>query len=410
MKYLNKLGLIALASILMFSSCKKDEEDDNEEVQLVTDSGNADSGSTDSGASGVLLEVGNDADAFYPLHYIKNAETGYADIVDASEVPSSEGVIMLFMKGGYAYVNDYTGETFKKIQIAEDGSLKDAGSIPTLGVGSVPLYTFLDEERLLLSSTQPYSGDGVITYQIINISTMTEEGTGTFTLPIQGTDGDAGFSYEQADAYVNFEGKIYIPFVEAYDTEVAIYEKAYVAVYNAITLEYEKVINSDKTASLMSGWNPGSAISESGDLYMASSNTNKWNGNESVPSGIVRIKSGETEFDNDYFLDITEATGLHSLGMVYAGNNKAIVQIFNGEFIEYHVADLSSKSVTKLDIPASDYPVRRSFTSLDNGNVAIISNTSSNNGLYIYNSASGSVKKGLTYNGTEYIFSVIASK
>ena len=398
MKHFNKLGLIALTSVLLFSSCKKDE--DNNDVQP----------KIEIGSSGVLLEVGNDADAFYPLHYIENAESGQADIVDASEIPNSEGVIMLFMKNGYAYVNDYTGETFKKIQIAADGSLKDVGSVPTLGVSSVPLYTFLDEERLLLSSTQSYSGDGVITYQIINISSMTEERTGTFTLPLQGTAGDPGFSYEQADAYVNFEGKIYVPFVEAYDNEVAIYEEAYVAVYNATTLEYEKVISSGKTASLMSGWNPASAISESGDLYMASSNTNQWNGNESVPSGIVRINSGETEFDNDYFLDITAATGLHSLGMVYAGNNKAIVQIFNGDFIEYHVADLSTNSVTKLDIPKSDYPVRRSFTLLDNGNVAIISNTSSNNTLYIYNSASGVVTKGLTYTGTEYIFSVIASK
>jgi hypothetical protein len=397
MKYFNQLSLIAILSVLLISSCKKD--DDNNEVQEVIEVG----------SSGVLLEVGNDKDAYYPLHYIENAEEGQADIVDASEIPDSEGVIMLFMKDGYAYVNDYTGETFKKIKIAEDGTLTVAGSVPTLGVSSLPLFTFLDEDRLLLSSTQSYAGDGVISYQIINISSMTEDGTGTFTLPLQGTAGNADFSYEQADSYVNFEGKIYIPFVEAYDNESAIYEQAYVAVYDATTLEYEKVISSDKTASLMSGWNPGSAISESGDLYIASSNTNQWNGNESVPSGIVRINSGETEFDNDYFLDITAATGLHSLGMVYAGNNKAVVQIFNGDLIEYHVADLSTKSVTKLEIPEGDYPVRRSFTLLENGNVAIISNNATENALYIYNSESGAVTKGLIYDGTEAIFSVIAS-
>ena len=397
MKYFNQLSSIAILSALLISSCKID--DDNNEVQEVIEVG----------SSGILLEVGNDEDAYYPLHYIENAEEGQADIVDASEVPDSEGVIMLFMKDGYAYVNDYTGETFKKIKIAEDGTLTDAGSVPTLGVSSLPLFTFLDEDRLLLSSTQSYAGDGVISYQIINISSMTEDGTGTFTLPLQGTAGNADFSYEQADSYVNFEGKIYIPFVEAYDNESAIYEEAYVAVYDATTLEYEKVISSDKTASLMSGWNPGSAISESGDLYIASSNTNQWNGNESVPSGIVRINSGETEFDNDYFLDITAATGLHSLGMVYAGNNKAVVQIFNGDLIEYHVADLSTKSVTKLEIPEGDYPVRRSFTLLENGNVAIISNNATENALYIYNSESGAVTKGLIYDGTEAIFSVIAS-
>ena len=397
MKYFNKLSLIALASVLLFSSCKKDE--DNNDVQP----------KIEIGSSGVLLEVGNDADGFYPLHYIENAEAGEADIVNASEVPGSEGVVMLFMKDGYAYVNDYTGETFKKLQIAEDGSLTDVGRIPNLGVGGSPLYTFLDAERLLMSSTQPETPDGVISYQIINTSTMTEESSGTFTLPVKGTNGNSTYAAVYANAYVNFGGKIYIPFVETDEDYTLLYDKASVGVYNASTMAYEKVIYASKTSSLLSGFNSGAATSESGDLYMSSSNTNEWAYDQSVPSGIVRIKSGETDFDNDYFFDITAATGLHSLGMVYAGNNKAIVQIFNGDFIEYYVADLSSKSLTKLDIPASDYPVRRSFTLLDNGNVAIISNTSSNNTLYIYNSASGVVTKGLTYTGTEYIFSVIAS-
>ena len=401
MKYFNKLGLIALLSVLMFSSCKKDEDENNSSVEVRS--------------NGVLLEVGNDEDAFYPLHYIANAEAGEADIVNASEVPNSEGVIMLFMKDGYAYVNDYTGETFKKLQIAEDGSLTDVGRVPNLGVGGSPLYTFLDGERLLMSSTQPETPDGVISYQIINTSTMTEESTGTFTLPVKGTNGNSTYAAVYANAYVNFGGKIYIPFVETDEDYTLLYEKASVGVYNASTMAYEKVIYADKTSSLLSGFSSGAATSESGDLYMSSSNTNEWAYDQSVPSGIVRIKSGETKFDADYFLDITAATGFHSLGMVYAGNDRAVVQVFNDLsdtdfYIEYYVADLASKTMTKLDVPASDSPVRRSFTLLDNGNVAIISNNATENTLYIYNSISGVVTKGLTYTGTDAIFSVIASK
>ena len=172
------------------------------------------------------------------------------------------------------------------------------------------------------------------------------------------------------------------------------------------------LFDGDKTASLLNGFNPSYATSESGDLYLCSSNTNYYGVNESVPSGIVRINSGESDFDDNYFLDITAATGgLHSLGMIYVGNNKAIVQVLQDYnldfFVDYYEVNLVTKSTRKLDVPTSNL-ARQAMDILENGNVIMASNNSNDNALYIYNATSGEVTKGLVYIGADKIEGVKA--
>ncbi|MEM8892441.1 MAG: DUF4374 domain-containing protein, partial [Bacteroidota bacterium] len=294
MKNLNNLRTLVLILAIGLFSCE-------EEPVTPPDPGPQES------QARVLLSIDLDAQGIYPLHVVDDAETGTADIADAQEILKSDGVIMVETRDNFVYVNDFTGETFKKLEISEEGVLTEVGSVPNLGVNGNPLYTFLDDNRILLTSRQTAPADGVYSYQVINTSTMTEESSSTFTIPIQG-DTAAGFSYMYATQYIYFEGNVYVPFVEAGLDDGALYDEATVAVFNATTLEFVKKITSDKTAALANGFNPSSAISESGGLYLSSSNTSLYAGNESVPSGIVRIKAGQTEFDSDYFLDVTAAT------------------------------------------------------------------------------------------------------
>ena len=413
MKNFNKLNVLVLALVFGFMSCSDDDLiSSNNPIDPIGDPGDQTEDPISSDEAGVLLSVDLDAQGLYPFHVIKDAELGTADIADAQELLNSDGAILVAIKDGFIYINDYTGETFKKLQVNDNGALVELGAVPNIGTNGNPLHTFLDENRVLITSKQTFPGDGVYSYQIINTSNMTEESSGEFNLPIQG-DSNASFSYMYASEYVYFEGNVYVPFVEADDADNALYDNAYVAVYDAATMAYIKKINTSNTASVCNGFNPSYAISESGDLYLASSNTNIYGVNESVPSGITRIKSGTTDFDTTFFFDITAATGSHSLGMVYLGNNKAIVQVFNSDlidtsdyYVEYYIADLADASMSKLEIPASQggyYGGRRSMDLLSNGKAVIVSNNDTESALYVYDPINNEVNKGTVYTGADAI-------
>src|SRR5690606_24549739 len=246
-------------------------------------------------------------------------------------------------------------------------------------------------------------------YQIINTTDMTEESNGTITLP---TDEN---SLSIPSAYILRDGKIYVPYLHTNEDYEA-YDEAPVAIFNAATMEYEKTIYTENAAALGFSVVSSHGLAENGDLYITACNSNYWAVNESIPSGIVRINAGETEFDDTYFFNLSEKfNGNHTGGMLYVGNNKAIVQVFRsdlideygdyqGDFvIEYHVVDLITEETTQLDIPLSKYP-RKAMVLLENGKAVIVGNTKSEgNNLYIYDPATGNVSKGLTYEGAEFI-------
>ncbi|MEP2026019.1 DUF4374 domain-containing protein, partial [Reichenbachiella sp.] len=91
------------------------------------------------------------------------------------------------------------------------------------------------------------------------------------------------------------------------------------------------------------------------------------------PSGFLRINSGTTAFDDDYFFNFEEKSGGYKLNnVVYAGGNKAVVRMAkeddtNADYLwatygptidpalaicEMAVVDLEAQTVTKLNIPA----------------------------------------------------------
>ncbi len=395
MKNITSFGLVAFSAAILLSSCKKDKETIEEEITEIT-------------RSSVVLSLENEAQKIYPMHLISEAGSGTADIEAAQEIHKSSGAIVVTSKDQKIYVTDFDTKTFQKLSIDSDGILVTEHKVPITGVNGNPLSTFIGDSKILLTPEQTYPKDGVISYQMINISDLTELKKGTIQLPID--DKNPNYAFSWANQYYHFEGKIYVPFIESNEDWGFLTNISQIAVYDATNMKYIKKITSSKTSSLGNGFNSSSAIDENGNLYISSSNANQYNYDESTPSGIVRIKKGETTIDKDYFLDITKATGSHSLGMVYVGNNKAIVQVFEKSklesdyFIDYYVVNLSDQSVRRLDIPSSlGSQIRRTMTKLANGNVAIVNNTSSTNSLYVYDSNTDKVSVGVKYTGADYI-------
>lgn len=130
--------------------------------------------------------------------------------------------------------------------------------------------------------------------------------------------------------------KLFIPFYLVDDAgfySTPVPNGAHVAVYSYPDVESEpiKVIQDDRTANIgVNGSSNGLIQNESGDLYSFSSGAYLagFSPRSTKPSGILKINSGETEFDESYFFDVTNAeNGGILYWMDYAGNGKALARV-----------------------------------------------------------------------------------
>ncbi|WP_192579191.1 DUF4374 domain-containing protein [Dyadobacter aurulentus] len=378
----------------------------------VTSCGPQNTGDQVAKESRYIVALSLPSQGIYPYHVISDLESGTADISGSQQITNIPNNVLVTSKPGFVFVN--SKDKMTKYSVDASGNFKPEGAVPNTGLLGGPISAFLDENRLLVSTAPRQEADSFFTYQIINAAEMTVERSDSIRLQI-----NAG-SVASPSMYIVKEGKVLVPYIHA-DGDNHAHSIANVAVYDAKNMTYEKTISTDKTACLGYSVVSSHAFTENGDLYLISSNSNYWGANESLPSGIVRIKSGQTEFDDSYFLNLTsKLNGNHSGGMIYAGNGKVIVQVFesglikayrdyqHGFVISYYEADLLSQSLKKLHIPLSKYP-RRALERLKNGKVAIAINAENGeNACYIYDRATGSAKKGLIYQNAEFVSGVVA--
>lgn len=106
-------------------------------------------------------------------------------------------------------------------------------------------------------------------------------------------------------------------------------DEARVAVYSYPGFEFQKVITDDRVGPI-GGFNIKSGLieDENGNVF-AVSHSNPANGYSQFTneSGILRINSGETSFDPNYYFDVEEVAGGTPTHLMYLGNGKAFAEI-----------------------------------------------------------------------------------
>lgn len=152
-------------------------------------------------------------------------------------------------------------------------------------------------------------------------------------------------------------------------------DQAKIAVFNYPALTLDKIITDDRLPEL-GRYNSANVleVDENGDMYTYASSSLAC-GFYPIPtlnSGIVRVKSGETSFDSDYFIDFEELSGGYKINdMFYVGNGKAVVRVVmedetNPDYhwgtydptseiplLETGIVDLYNKTFTMLsDVPS----------------------------------------------------------
>lgn len=114
-------------------------------------------------------------------------------------------------------------------------------------------------------------------------------------------------------------------------------DSAYVAVIDLTANVVEKVIADGRTGMVFGGQGPNAGLvkAENGDIYVQALGT--LNDGGSSPSGVLRIKNGASDFDEDYFFNLVEATGNISYGIYHTSSGRSFTARVEDEtdFWEY---------------------------------------------------------------------------
>jgi len=101
-------------------------------------------------------------------------------------------------------------------------------------------------------------------------------------------------------------------------------DSAYIAVISRKTLKVKKLLTDGRTGTPQTAGTkdsyiaPSMIIDENNDIYLIGLG----NGT-TVPTGVLKIKNGDTNFDPTYFLNLKSVVGFDCLGLLYYGNGKA---------------------------------------------------------------------------------------
>lgn len=130
-------------------------------------------------------------------------------------------------------------------------------------------------------------------------------------------------------------------------------DKAYLAIYEFPNVGNTptKIISDTRTSNIgVNGSTTGLIETDNGDLYSFSCGAIEagFSVNSSKPSGILKIKAGETEFDTNYFFNVEAAdNGGKIFWFDYVGGNKAIARLLtNSSGIAW---DAFSRSTTAFN-------------------------------------------------------------
>lgn len=106
-------------------------------------------------------------------------------------------------------------------------------------------------------------------------------------------------------------------------------DTAYVAVLSYPDMTVEKVLKDTRTSPVgVYGADDGMIQTEAGDIYTLSTSSAAGGYTKvTKPSGVLRINSGEMDFDSEYFFNFeAETNGEKLVHWAYVGNGKALVQ------------------------------------------------------------------------------------
>jgi len=216
------------------------------------------------------------------------------------------------------YTSDVNGNIVKKGEFVFENALEMFGSA--------------DDDETFLAMEIARVGYADRRLYFIDVNTVSVWNISALSIFKSETDGQVSWP----TALKVRDGKLFIPFhkldAQGYFTTPDP-DKAYVAVYDYPNPSTDpiKIIEDDRTSNIgVNGATTGLIEAENGDLYSFSCGATMagFNPASTKPSGILKISSGQTEFNNSYFFNIeAETNGGKLFWFDYVGDNKAIARV-----------------------------------------------------------------------------------
>ena len=271
----------------------------------------------------------------------------------------------------------------------ENGELKQIGNVSFAN----SLSDIVKADNNTLVAVELSSNSDIVKFHTLNSGTLTV--TNTKEVPVSNITDLKGPSY----AGMRISGNhlylaYYISDPTTYNTPST--DKAQIAVYTYPGLEFVKVIE-DTRVGPIGGFNTKTGLieDEQGNVY-ALSHSNPANGysKSTKPAGILRIKSGETEFDQNYFFDVAAVTEGKTIShMQYLGNGKVFVEVntaarnlqerWMDSPLKSAIIDLNTKSINYIEGLPQHAGIGRRLAALQDGNFIYMA-VPEGNAIYIY--------------------------
>jgi hypothetical protein len=322
--------------------------------------------------------------------------TGSVGTANAAEMQSSA---MMFSYGGFHYISNFgTPATLRKFGFDDaTGKPQELGSFIVQGLKTFGAIDFI-------SATEAYAasnGFGGVP-KLIKFNPTTMQITGTVDLsPLQKAAAKEVFYLGMAHR----DNQLFMGVNYQTASFSNVGDSVYVAMINRTTDKVEKLIADGRTSMI---WASGPAsgfggsslfIDENKDVYV-----NGTGNGGSVPSGIVRIKNGQSTFDKDYFFDMNKALGSDAYGVHYYGNGKALTlksddpnnypfddsKAAGYRFFKIDLAAKTSQGELSATLPKV---FSSAFSKKWDDKLYLSAPTPQTNAIYSFDIASGAVKK-----------------
>ncbi|MBB6613180.1 DUF4374 domain-containing protein [Pontibacter sp. Tf4] len=270
-----------------------------------------------------------------------------------------------------------------------NGELKQIGNVSFAS----SLKDIVKADASTLVGVEMDGNSDVIKFHTFNTNSLTVKGTKTHQVSAitnQVAPSYAGMRISNGYLYLAY----YISDPSTFNT--ASTEKAEIAVFTYPALDFVKVME-DTRVGPIGGFNTKTGLikDEQGNIY-AVSHSNPANGysQSTKPAGILRINSGQTTIDQNYFFDVAAVTGGKTIShMLYLGNNKVFVEVNTADRAQQQrwmdsplksaIIDLNTKAITYIQGLPEHSGLGRRLSALHDGNNLYIAIPEGNK-IYMY--------------------------
>ena len=323
----NLKSIYLLSAALVLTAC--DSDDNNDDVE-----------SSESTAYSFVLQTTGDESVEYLITQDEiSVDEGITTLTAEGVGIEQQGWNYSFPVGNTLFISGYEDFSALSYKVNAEGEVSQLSSFVFDNV--LEMFGNVDDS-VLLAMDEPR--DGTHTSRLLytvdaETGLITEKVNFTLFDEDTGTPGEGSVGW--ATALVVRDNLLYVPFHKLSDNGYFYTpdpDTAYVAIYDyPLTdgAEPNKIIADNRASNIgVNGFASSMIQTDGGDLYTMSSGaaTAGFYPASTLPSAILRINDGETEFDANYYFNVEEATdGGKLFWMDYIGDNKVIARIITDE-------------------------------------------------------------------------------